>query len=56
MTKDPIEAMKEYLGCIIEAIEIDSLDEEVLIMTNKGTILFSGKGLEMTVDLDDYKQ
>lgn len=56
MTKDPIEAMEKCLNSVIEGIQVDYDNEEVAIKTNKGTIWFNGDGLEMTVDLDEYKQ
>lgn len=56
MTKDPIEVMRNCLGCVIEGLEVDPVSEKVIITLNKGVIELDGDSLEMYIDLDDYKQ
>jgi len=52
--RTPEEICEDLLGQTIEEIEVDYDTELITITTNLGRIEFSGDGLEMYVETDDY--
>lgn len=52
--RTPEEICEDLLGQTIEEIEVDYDSEMITITTNLGRIEFSGDGLEMYVESDQF--
>lgn len=52
--RTPEEICDDLLGQTIEEIEVDYDTEIITITTNMGRIEFSGDGLEMYVEADEF--
>jgi hypothetical protein len=52
--RTPEEICEDLLGQTIEEIEVDYDTELITIVTNMGRIEFSGDGLEMYVETDEF--